>query len=56
MKKVYKIMGKYGRLPKEEIDQADTKADALYLLNEYRLAFGPGWQLGIKSEIISKEG
>ncbi|MHC4229457.1 MAG: hypothetical protein ACYSW0_18660 [Planctomycetota bacterium] len=34
----------------ETIDEADTREDALYLLGEYRLAFGQGWRLWIKPE------
>ena len=41
-----RIMGCYrGRT--EEIDTADTQAEALRLLGEYRLAFGAGWALWI---------
>jgi len=43
----YKIMGEYkGNV--EEVDTADTKAEAEYLLGEYRLAFGNSWVLRIK--------
>jgi hypothetical protein len=49
MKKVYVIMGKYCREPKEEIDTAENKQDAEYLLGEYRMAFGAGWTLTIKT-------
>lgn len=38
------IMGKYKGQSWEEIDQAETKDDIDYLLGEYRLAFGSGWQ------------
>lgn len=43
---VFRIMGKsqYGT---EEIDTADTRETARYLANEYRVAFGAGWQIWI---------
>jgi hypothetical protein len=46
--KEYAIFGrsKYGT---EEIDTAETKQSAEYLLNEYRIAFGGGWSLWIKA-------
>jgi hypothetical protein len=37
-----RIMGTYqGRT--EEIDTADTAAEARYLVAQYQLAFGPAW-------------
>lgn len=43
----YKIMGRHcGET--EEIDSADTMREAQYLANEYRIAFGAGWQIFIK--------
>jgi len=44
----FKIIGKYKSLPVEEIDKAETRKEANYLLQEYRLAFGKDWQLHIK--------
>lgn len=43
----YRIIGRsqYGI---EEIDTAETLSDARYLANEYRIAFGPDWQITIK--------
>ena len=47
MEKTYKIMAssKYGN---EEIDEAQTLQEAKYLVNEYRLAFGPEFTIYIK--------
>lgn len=45
---MYKIMGRYKGGEPEEIDIAETNAEAEYLLNEYVLAFGRGWELWIK--------
>ncbi len=47
MKRTYKIMAasKYG---KEEIDEAQTLQEAKYLVNEYRLAYGPEFTIYIK--------
>jgi hypothetical protein len=43
---MFVIMGCYnGRT--EEIDTADTEREAHFLLCEYRMAYGPGWQLWI---------
>lgn len=40
----WRIMGRYkGRT--EEVDTAETQGEAYRLLGEYRMAFGPGWEL-----------
>jgi hypothetical protein len=44
----YLIMGKYKNSPAEEIDHADTRQGADYLLGEYRMAYGSGWRLWVK--------
>jgi len=44
---MYKIMGRYNGADAEEIDEADTREDAEYLLEEYSTAFGDGWELWI---------
>jgi hypothetical protein len=44
---MYKIMGKYDNHDVEELDSADTKQEAEYLVGEYRLAFGTGWEIWI---------
>ena len=41
---MYIIFGRYNG-ETEEVDQASTKQEAEYLVQEYRLAFGPGWQI-----------
>lgn len=41
---VIKIMGKFEGTT-EELDTADNDNSAKYLLAEYRMAFGPGWQI-----------
>lgn len=46
--KRYKIMGRYEGADTEEIDTTETKEEAEYLLSEYRLAYGNGWQLWIR--------
>jgi len=46
---VFQILGRYNNQT-EEIDTADTKQEAEYLLGEYQLAFGAGWRLWIKKE------
>jgi hypothetical protein len=43
----YIIMGTYHGNT-EEVDEAETRKEALYLLGEYRLGFGPEWSLRIK--------
>ncbi len=43
----YKIMGRCGSGEIEELDSADSEQEAEYLLNEYQMAFGPGWFLWI---------
>ena len=47
---MFKIMGKYKGGSWEEIDTADTKQDAEYLLQEYRIAYGGEWRLKITKE------
>lgn len=42
--KMFIIYGRY-QGTKEEIDTAETKKEAEYLANEYRMAFGPGWSI-----------
>ena len=42
------IMGKCEGLPWENIDETETQDDLDYLLGEYKLAFGSGWQFKIK--------
>ena len=44
-----KIMGKYEDQPWEEIDEFDTRKEAMEALREYRLAYGAGWLLRLKS-------
>lgn len=39
---MYYINYKYKGQPIETIDQAETKKEAMYLLNEYRMAFNEG--------------
>ena len=48
---VYRIMGKYPGQPWEEIDDFDTRPEAMKMLAEYRMAFGPEWKLTIKKAV-----
>lgn len=48
---MYKIRGKYPGRPWEDIDEFDTRSEALKMLAEYRMAFGPEWQLTIKRAV-----
>ena len=47
----YVIMGRseYGT---EEVDTADNKAEANRLAGEYRMAFGAGWTISVKSRRV----
>jgi len=45
---VFKIRGKHPGQPREDIDVFDTREEALKMLREYRMAYGPGWLLTIK--------
>ena len=49
-KDVWVIVGRYPGCPKEDIDSFDTYKEARKMLQEYRLAFGPEWSLGLKSK------
>jgi hypothetical protein len=46
---MFKIMGRYKNV-EEEIDEADTREDAEFLLDEYCMAYGDGWELWIGEE------
>ena len=48
---VYKIMGKYPGQPWEDIDEFDTRPEALKMLAEYRMAYGPEWRFTIKKAV-----
>ena len=44
---MYKIMGKYcGET--EEIDEFETREEAMKMLTEYKMAYGSEWKLWIK--------
>ena len=45
---MYKIIGIYMNCSPEELDTAETKAEALNLLREYRIAYGKDWIIKIK--------
>lgn len=48
---VYKIRGKYPGQPWEDIDEFDTREEALKMLREYRMAYGPEWRFTIKKAV-----
>jgi hypothetical protein len=43
--KTYRIKAKYGHHVAEEIDTAESEADADQLVKEYRMAYGTGWAI-----------
>ena len=45
---MYKLMGKYGKQQAEEIDEFETREEAMQMLTEYRMAYGNEWKLWIK--------
>ena len=45
---MYSIIGIYRGGSPEEIDTAETKSDAYYLMHEYQSAFGCDWSINIK--------
>ena len=45
---VLHIYGSYNGHRAEEIDEASTPREAEYLLGEYRMAFGSGWDIYVK--------
>lgn len=47
---MYMIVGKYKAQKREVIDTFESRKDAEYNLNEYRLAFGKDWVLWIERE------
>ena len=46
---MYKLFAKYANFAWEEIDTANSKEEAFYLLKEYMFAFGNGWSYKIKA-------
>ncbi len=44
---MYSIIGVWRGMP-EELDTAETKQDAMFLVREYRMAFGSEWNISIK--------
>lgn len=48
---MFKIRGKYPGQPWEDIDTFDTREEAVKMLHEYRVAYGPEWQLTIKKAV-----
>jgi hypothetical protein len=44
---MYKIVGKY-RGKTEILDLSESKRDAEYLANEYRIAYGSGWVVTVE--------
>lgn len=44
---VFVIKGKYKNFETEEIDTAETKKEAEYLLKEYKMAYGTDYSLYI---------
>jgi hypothetical protein len=45
----YAIMGSYKGKPAEQIDTAVDIEDANYLVGEYKMAFGRGWEIWYES-------
>ena len=44
----YIIFGRF-QGTREVIDHAETESDAVYLVGEYRMAYGPGWSISWKA-------
>jgi hypothetical protein len=45
---MYSIIGVWQGCMPEELDTAETKQDAMFLVREYRMAFGSEWNISIK--------
>ena len=45
---MYNIIGLYGYNDAEVIDTADSRLEAIRLVNEYRMAFGNEWIIKFK--------
>jgi len=45
---MYNIIGLYGYNEAEVIDTADSRLEAIRLVNEYRMAFGNKWIIKFK--------
>ena len=44
----YLVVGRYKNNPYEVIDGADSHPDAMYLMKEYKLAYGNEWTLDVR--------
>ena len=44
---MYRIIGKY-QGKSEVLDETETMKEAIYLKQEYLMAFGPGWIISIE--------
>jgi|TARA_Y100000310_G_scaffold188544_1_gene188503 hypothetical protein len=47
---MYKIMGK-SKFGTEEIDTAENFSEAVYLVDEYTMAYGEGWEIWIEDTL-----
>ena len=47
---MYKIMGKHNDCT-EEIDTADEWSEAIYLVDEYTMAYGSDWEIWIEDTL-----
>jgi hypothetical protein len=50
---MYLIMGQYEGRDAEEIDEFDTRKEALQMLAEYQLAYGSGWRLWVRKKKLT---
>ena len=50
MSLIYKISGKYLNEEWEEIDTAEDKKEAEYLVKEYRMAYGKDWKITYRKQ------
>jgi hypothetical protein len=50
------IWGKYQNEAPEEIDETENKAGALFLVQQYRVAYGPDWKIWAAGQHRRKKG
>lgn len=51
---MYKIRGKYIGCPREDIDEFDTREEALLMLSQYRIDYGPYWMFSLRKVGVKK--
>lgn len=52
---MYSIVGQHQGKTPEEIDSAMSESEALHLISEYQLAFGPDWKIWMQIKSVDSD-